>query len=344
MKIFETIRRRLELPEPVVVATVLKTMGSVPQVPGTKALLEADGTITDTLGGGIVEAEAQRRARDVADGRLLTTYTCAMDAAYARDAGPICGGTMWVMLDGRCDAYAAAYRNAADALARQASGLLVTPLDPAEPVQWIGAEAIDEAAPFPGASDLRAVLDKEAPRLYDDPAVFVEPIFPAPRLLIVGAGHVGQALAHQAHTLGFNVTVVDDRSAYANPGRFPNGVAAAFGDIPALVREFNIDRATYVVLVTKGHKADAEALEACVHAPAAYLGMIGSRRKVTELREDFLSRGLATPEEWIRIFAPIGLDIGAITVAEIATSIASQLVAVRRRGARYAPPGDMVLR
>ncbi|MHC4687696.1 MAG: XdhC family protein, partial [Planctomycetota bacterium] len=88
----------------------------------------------------------------------------------------------------------------------------------------------------------------------------------------------------------------------------------------------------YVVLVTRGHKLDAETLEACIHAPAAYVGMIGSKRKVALLRENFIESGLAAAEEFDRVFAPIGLDIGAVTVPEIAASITAELIAVRRKG------------
>ncbi|MCZ7639802.1 MAG: XdhC family protein [Verrucomicrobia bacterium] len=93
---------------------------------------------------------------------------------------------------------------------------------------------------------------------------------------------------------------------------------------------FPVNPDTYIVLVTRGHRHDAVALEACIHRPAAYLGMIGSERKVGMVKRDFLQSGKATPAEWARVFAPIGLDIGAQTVPEIAASIIAQLIAVRR--------------
>ena len=98
------------------------------------------------------------------------------------------------------------------------------------------------------------------------------------------------------------------------------------------------------MVVTRGHKHDAEALEACIHRPAAYIGMIGSKRKVALMRKDFIETGLATEAEFNRVFAPIGLDIGAVTVPEIAASVTAQLIAVRRKGSGCATPGDMVQR
>jgi xanthine dehydrogenase accessory factor len=98
------------------------------------------------------------------------------------------------------------------------------------------------------------------------------------------------------------------------------------------------------VIVTRGHRQDAEALESCIHAPVAYLGMIGSRRKVGMLRKHFLETGLVTEAEWGRVYAPIGLEIGAVTVPEIATSIMAQLIAVRRKGAVVSVSAGMVTR
>jgi xanthine dehydrogenase accessory factor len=160
--------------------------------------------------------------------------------------------------------------------------------------------------------------------------VLVQPVIPKPILLIVGGGHVGQALARQAVLIGFDVTVIDDRPDFTNPALFPKEVTTLCGDIAKKVNDFPIARDTYIVIVTRGHKHDAEALKACIHAPAAYIGMIGSKRKVAMIRKSLVESGVATEDEFDRVFAPIGLDIGAVTVPEIATSIVAQLIAVRR--------------
>ena len=143
---------------------------------------------------------------------------------------------------------------------------------------------------------------------------------------------MGQALARQAVLIGFDVTVIDDRPEFANPARFPKGATTLCGDIAETVSDFPICKDTYVVIVTRAHKHDAEALTACIHAPAAYIGMIGSKRKVGLIRKNVVESGVATEEKLNRVFAPIGLDIGAVTVPEIAASIVAQLTAVRRRG------------
>ena len=134
--------------------------------------------------------------------------------------------------------------------------------------------------------------------------------------------------------LGFAVELIDDRPEFASSGRFPDAARITVGDPARVLAGAAVDGTTYIVLVTRGHRHDAAALRACIRRPAAYIGMIGSRRKVALLREDFLARGWATEAEWDRLHSPIGLPIGSRTVEEIAVSIAAELAAVRasRRG------------
>jgi len=250
----------------------------------------------------------------------------------------------------------APYAQATEALQRRERGVLLTVIRTAAETevtaQWFPEKAIPSDAPFPGVEAIRSCLAREMPRLFvgdtEDPAahleVFVEPVIPKPLLLIVGGGHIGQALALQAILIGFDVAVIDDRPEFTDPALFPNGVTSRCGDIPQEVADFPIAKDTYIVVVTRGHKHDAGALKACIHAPAAYIGMIGSKRKVALIRRSFIETGLATEEEFNRVFAPIGFDIGAVTVPEIATSIAAQLIAVRRKGTGCTTPGDMVVR
>ena len=219
-------------------------------------------------------------------------------------------------------------------------------------MQWFSEEDLPTEAGFPGLENIRSCLKRETPQLFIDTTqesktadvVLVEPIIPRPLLLIAGGGHVGQALAQQASLVGFDIVVIDDRAEFTNPELFPEGVITRCGAIPREISAFPIASDTYIVIVTHEHKYDAETLQACIHAPAGYIGMIGSKRKVALIRDNILETGIATQEQFSRVFAPIGLDVGAVTVPEIAASIVSQLIAVRRKGKDYSPPGDMVLR
>ncbi|MGB7159108.1 MAG: XdhC family protein, partial [Tepidisphaeraceae bacterium] len=150
---------------------------------------------------------------------------------------------------------------------------------------------------------------------------------------------VGQALADIAATLGFEVTIVDDRADCASAERFPRAAQRIVGEIETELRRMVIDERTYVVVVTRGHRHDGKALAAVLHAPAKYVGLIGSKRKVMTIFQDLLAQG-ADLDALCRVRAPVGLEIGAVTVPEIALSIAAEIVAVRR-GRDDAPANPM---
>jgi xanthine dehydrogenase accessory factor len=153
----------------------------------------------------------------------------------------------------------------------------------------------------------------------------------SPKLVIAGAGHVGQAMAAAAVPIGFNTTVIDDRADFANPERFPPPINILVSDIEKTLETWPIDPNTYVVIVTRGHKHDERALRAVLGSSAKYLGMIGSGRKITVLFKNLKEGGIPA-EQLDRVHAPIGLEIHAVTPEEIAVAIAAQLIAVRREG------------
>ena len=388
------------------VALILRAEGSTPGKVGGKAVIDESGKIFGTIGGGQVEAEAQRRAVEACKSKRPAVFDFFLEGACAEDVEPICGGAMRILIDPTAAKDRAAYAQAAEALERRKRGVLITTIRTAQfvvpplggrptevgttnarptevgttnarptevgttntdvMVQWFPEEGVAAEAGFPGADAIRSCLGSETPQLFVTQIptqsssekeessvdfqnlkskiqdhevgleVIVEPVIPKPLLLIVGGGHIGQALAIQATLIGFAVTVIDDRPEFTAPSLFPEGVTTRCGDIAKEVADFPIAADTYVVIVTRGHQHDAEALRACIHAPAAYIGMIGSKRKVALMRKDFIESGLATEEEWNRVFTPIGLDIGAMTVPEIATSIAAQLIVVRRKGGNVA--------
>jgi xanthine dehydrogenase accessory factor len=158
--------------------------------------------------------------------------------------------------------------------------------------------------------------------------VYIDPIAPAPRLFVIGAGHVGFHLARAAADAGFRIHVVDDREKFANAERFPMADAVVVDDIAAWLHRVELPASSYVVVVTRGHTHDFDALRALAARDLRYLGLIGSRAKVARVFDALQAEGL--PVECLeRVHAPIGLDIGAITPAEIAVSILAELIAVR---------------
>jgi xanthine dehydrogenase accessory factor len=192
----------------------------------------------------------------------------------------------------------------------------------------------------------RDVMHKEAPRklvfhlnneaTYDNGLIcggtveiFIEPILPQPILYLFGAGHVSTAVAKAAQAVGFGIGVIDDREAFANLQRFPMAqeIYTSYEDAFARLQPSS---SSYLVIVTRGHKEDMRVLAWAVRTPARYVGMIGSRRKVLSVYKALGKEGYSM-EEFERVYAPMGVDIGALSPEEIAVSIVAELVAVRRK-------------
>jgi xanthine dehydrogenase accessory factor len=199
----------------------------------------------------------------------------------------------------------------------------------------------------------REVMESERPRtltfdLNQDPKydtglvcggtleIFVEPILPPADLFIFGAGHVATSLYKVARLAGFDVTVVDDRDAYANRERFPDAHQVIAEDFEKAAAQLAPSASSYIVIVTRGHHDDMRILRWAVQTPARYIGMIGSKRKTITIFKELQQEGLAA-HLFDRVHSPVGLDIGAITPEEIAVSIAAELIAKRRKVERDLP-------
>jgi xanthine dehydrogenase accessory factor len=158
--------------------------------------------------------------------------------------------------------------------------------------------------------------------------VFVEPILPQPIIYLFGGGHVSMAVAKAASAAGFGVGVVDDREAFANKERFPMA-HEIYTSYEEAFEKLHPNSSSYLIIVTRGHKEDMRVLAWAVRTEARYVGMIGSKRKVLSVYKALENDGFK-PEEFERVYAPMGLEIGALSPEEIAISIAAELVAVRR--------------
>ncbi|MBI4446605.1 MAG: XdhC family protein [Acidobacteria bacterium] len=159
--------------------------------------------------------------------------------------------------------------------------------------------------------------------------IFVEPILPEPRVFIMGAGHLGQALAETAGRLGFEVTVIDDRVSFANRERFPRAQHVVVADFDSGLGQVPVDENSYILVVTRGHSHDQVATEQAIQTRARYVGLVGSRRKTRLIVEALLAKGYP-PELFEKLYSPIGLDLGAETPEEIAVSVGAELIALRK--------------
>src|SRR5664279_3984769 len=166
--------------------------------------------------------------------------------------------------------------------------------------------------------------------------IFIEPVLPPPVLYIFGAGHVGYELYKAAGRAAFDVIVTDDRDAYANRERFPEARDVIAEDFDKALSGMSLNEASYIVIVTRGHRDDMRVLRWAVQTQAKYIGMVGSKRKAITVFRELVKEGLK-PELFERVHSPVGLDIGAITPEEIAISIVAELIGIRRGAERPLP-------
>jgi xanthine dehydrogenase accessory factor len=325
--------------------TVVETKGSTPQKPGSKLLILPDLRNVGTLGGGCVEAEARRQAIGLMQGGVPRLLEFQLDSDYGWDDGLICGGNMTIFIDlPRTDAEATMFKRLQELNAAKVPLVFATVVKSDVDGIEVGMKKLfaadgEQLGSLGNAElendligELTEVLEENSPAVFrwkdEAVSVFLDPLQPRPTLLVAGAGHVGQALCHLCDWLDFDVVLVDDRANFASEERLPEAKRIIIGDIADELRKYPIDHLTYVVVVTRGHQHDEEALHSVVESKARYVGLIGSRRKIKLIFDDLLDAGISE-ENLARVYAPIGLDISSKTVPEIAVSIAAQLVQVR---------------
>jgi xanthine dehydrogenase accessory factor len=340
-----------------VYCAVVETRGSTPQKAGAAMLVFPDGRQHGTLGGGCVEAEVKQRALRVLAGsnnggaERAAVLTFCLDDNYGWDDGLICGGRMCILADALTAASrqrAAEYYRAFQRLIEQGQGCTEAVVVSAD-----GA-AVGQRYLFDGAGRLAAQLGEapapdhvtqnlaplaRRPGPSTQRGVAYLPVLPRVTLVIVGGGHVGQAVARLASEVDFDVWVIDDRERYASAERFPTARRRLVGDIAATLKQIlpELNASTYCLVMTRGHNHDEEALYHLAPTAAGYVGMIGSKRKIRLIFEDLLAEGIAA-EVLSRVHAPLGLDIGSQTVPEIAVSIVAELIACRNLGTAAVPP------
>jgi xanthine dehydrogenase accessory factor len=334
---------RLKNNETIALATIIDTRGSTPQVPGASALFSPAGLITGTLGGGWVEAAAQKKVISAIDTNKTLDAEFSLQAGVDSEAGAICGGEIRILIDTRPSEHLESFEALIQSIEKGRPGVLAAVISPiaAEEVK-LARYWIDTQSGFDDAVNTRLVLHKEAieksstsgrPGLLQtkEDLLFLEPVSPNPNLIIVGAGHIGKALTHLGSILNFEVTVIDDRPDFANKEMLPDADKIIVDRVEHALLNVPKTSESYFVIVTRGHKHDAEALRQVINSDAAYIGMIGSKRKIALMKEEFLQEGWATSGQYDRVHAPIGIDINSETVEEIAVSIAAELIRERNR-------------
>ncbi|MDO8951448.1 MAG: XdhC family protein [Draconibacterium sp.] len=336
--------------KPCVLATVTSTQGSTPQKPGSSAIFDKRGLLAGTVGGGSVELAIGKITAETVHSKKSGYYGFNLNNDITDLEASICGGGMNILVDAEPEKHIKIFESMKDSEEKRVHGVLVSlcgsgSSECAMVVRfWITEENLENvSAKIPEEVILAAteMLTNRNPDEFREIVLqeskeevklaFLESIIPQPQLIIAGAGHVGKALSHLGKLLDFEVIVWDDRPEYANKANLPDADKILSGSLDESIGNINANRDTFIVIVTRGHKKDADVLRKFIFSNAGYIGMIGSRRKIVQVRDSFLKNGWATESQWNKIHTPIGLEIGSKTVQEIALSIAAQLVQVRNQ-------------
>ncbi len=307
-KIFSTLAHAAAANERVALGILTRVNGSSPQKSGAKAVFHADGKITGTLGGGCLEAEAQRLALNALKTGKPETFELVLDHDFGWDDGLICGGKVF--------------------------GVIIPNAQTAGESFWNDLTTRDVEKTWGVKNDFSiARLD---PTFNLQPSTFnlshwlyTETITPPCALWIAGSGHIAQAVAPLALQLDFAVSIFDDRPELANYNIFPREVSLHVGHWDDQLNTPFPAPPTFGLIVTRGHKHDALVLETWIHRPFQFLGMIGSARKARTIVEHFIKKKIATTEEVARVACPVGIKIGSESVPEIAVSIVAQYIEKR---------------
>ncbi len=329
--------------KPVAWCRLVETRGSTPQKAGAAMLVREDGSQAGTLGGGCVEAEVKRRALGLLAENRPEVCTFQLDSDYGWDDGLICGGRMKIIAEPVAASSRVEYfdrlagmiergEGCTEALVfdSEASGLAV----PNGMLFDANGQLVTSLRASP--QDLGPLVDhlrplQDRPRPYSAHGVAYLPVLSRCRLVIVGGGHVGQAVGQLAADLDFDVWIVDDRAEYVSEERFPLAQRRICGPIERVLADLEITSDTYCLIVTRGHNHDQEALFHLADRGARYVGLIGSKRKIKMILENLTAEGVSR-EALAAVYAPLGIDIGSQTVPEIAVSICAELVAHRNLG------------
>jgi len=328
--IYCELLKALKRGESVALLRLIASSGSVPRGAGANMLLFASGKSLGSIGGGEAEFRALQKAGELLLSHGGETLHFSLYPGGAGELGMVCGGSVSVSVVCFSPGDEAAIRlftALLEAVEEGQEAHLITSLEKGA-VRDMGLYTKKEGLRFSRTIPEASVLPllKQRPVLTDtEPALYAEPISLGGFAWIFGGGHVSQELVPLLSHLDFRVKVLEDRADFADPDRFPGAAEVLLCDFSDFESRISLKPGDYALIMTRGHASDYAILRRVLHYPLRYVGMIGSRYKVGATMERLRGEGFAQ-EELDRIFAPIGLAIGAKTPAEIAVSILAQVI------------------
>ena len=308
-ELFTSMLQALSDGQSVVLCSILASSGSTPRGAGAKMAVFAGGHTVGTIGGGAVEKCSGEKALEVLQSKQSLVQGYCLAPNQVADIGMICGGNVTVYFQ---------YFDPAVFVCRMDGGCVsaMGTFDEAHGLRF--TDCITPEA-------LRPMLLSNSFTKKGDPGYYIEPLTQAGHAYIFGGGHVGMALAPVLASVGFRVVIYDNRPDFAKPDHYPSAEQVILGDYLDIRTHLTLTENDYVCIMTPGHQADREVLLQALRSPATYIGCIGSRHKIAATNAYLMANGI--PEaDLSRVHAPIGLEIYGQTPAEIAVSVAAEMI------------------
>ena len=325
------ILTQLKQDRTVALVTIIDKNGSAPRLPGSKMFVEEDGTLHGTIGGGRMEFIAHEAATEVANGAppVLTEFDMR-GSGSAEDTDMVCGGIQLVLIERLTPEMTPMFEQALDCFLDGAKGVWTIDISNQElPLRSF----IDMRKSSPPAEDIdfKTIMRHRTTQLIKiaDKSIVIDPLPKSGTVVLIGGGHVSKEVAKLASYVDFEVVVCDDRQEFSNRDRFPMArFTHVIKEFQNLFQTIGQGEDYYLLIITRGHSYDQEALDQALQTPARYIGMIGSRSKRNITYSNLRDQGF-TDADFARVHCPVGLSIGSETPKEIAVSIIAELIAAR---------------
>lgn len=314
-----------------VLVTILDSTGSVPRGAGSRMLVTEEGQ-WGTIGGGAVEYAARKEAENLLSQKISLLRQYCLDRNAAAEIGMVCGGDITVFFQYTEAGSARMHRfceRAEQILGSERKSWLV--LDVTDPQQW-QMEIVDETAGRTAEQPLWGEFLVSRPRfaMAEGKTFYCEPLCGQGRVYVFGCGHVAQELVPLLSHVGFRCVVCDDRPEFACRENFPHAEEVLVADLERIGESVVVTEEDYVCIMTRGHAYDYALQRQLLPCRPFYMGIMGSRNKIRVVTEKLLADGFSL-EEIQSCHMPIGTAISAETPAEIAVSIAGELIQCRAR-------------
>jgi len=335
LEMYTSILELLNKNREIALATIVSKVGASPARLSSKMIIIKEGLATiGTVGGGCLEAEIITKSKNV-----FKTGKPEVIKYHLDDEDPeswlICGGTVEILIEPVLQKNYELFNSAVNVIREDSRGILCTIIheNSSEKYALCGSRWIGKQPERSIADKITemydSVIDYEKPMTIE-PSVFLDPLIPPVKLFIFGGGHISLYLSRFSKMTGFNTTIIDDRIKFANKERFSFVDNVVCDDFEKVFEKLSVDKNSYLVIVTRGHKHDKIVLEKALGTDACYIGMIGSKKKVVVTFRKLNEAGF-DKKSLKKVFSPIGLNIGAKTPEEIAISIISEIIKLRRK-------------